>query len=116
MENFDKYSRYLSEALAYNSGTQSLDDVKEKLDSGKYKMWTKSDAVAVTEICKLPNKVYMNIVLGGGNLEQLKQIDLEIEEEAKQSQYNGVMIVGRRGWLRVLPNFKEKAVVYIKEI
>ena len=38
MQNIDKYEKHLNAALAYNAGTQTLEDVKEKLASGKYKM------------------------------------------------------------------------------
>lgn len=78
-------------------------------------MWASQDAVLITQICVMPNKTFLNIVLGGGDLNEVKQLVELVEDEARASNLNGVMIVGRRGWGKVLPNYKDVATLHMKE-
>lgn len=113
--DFERLKPHIMAALEYNAGTVSLEQVEQFLESGQYKLWPGKDAVAVTEVCETPNKTFMNIVLGGGNLDELREIDKAIEYVARQFGCAGVTIVGRRGWGKVLPNYREYATVYAKE-
>lgn len=111
----EKQKKFLSDALEYNGGTQTLDQVLEGLQSGQFQFWGSDVAAVVTEINRLPNKTFINIVLGGGDLTELKVIENAIAEYARSMRFDGVMLVGRRGWGRVLPGYEEQATIYLKE-
>lgn len=114
-DEFNRLRRHVEAAIADNQGTQTIEDVIRRLHDGSFKMWTTEAAILITEMCKMPNKTFLNIVLGGGDLEQIKQMVNAVEQEAKTSGLNGVMIVGRRGWGKVLPNYKDVATLHMKE-
>ena len=116
MQEFERLKPHFIAAIAYNGGTQTIDQMHQGLYAGKYELWPSANAGAITEICELPNKTYINIVLGGGDLAELQLINQAIEAKARELKLNGVMIVGRRGWKKVLPNFEEIATLLIKEI
>jgi len=115
-EEFNRLKPQIESALYYNAGTQNIEDVEARLEDGRFSLWSSKDSAVVVEITELNNKTYINIALGGGDLEQIKELVSRIEEKAKLLNYDGVMIIGRRGWGKVLPEYKEKATVYIKEI
>jgi len=115
-ELLDRLRPYIEAALAYNANTQTFDQVAESLMSGEYQLWLGEQSLAITEVCELPNKTLTNIVLGAGNLTELRATAQRIAEQAKDRGHGGVMIVGRRGWGRVLDGFVETATVYVKEI
>jgi hypothetical protein len=115
-EEFERLKPQIESALSYNAGTQSLEDVKRKLENGSFTMWSSKDSVLIIESTTLGSKQFVNIVLGGGSLEQIKELVDQVEEKIKGLGFDGVMIIGRRGWGRVLSDYDEKATVFIKEI
>jgi len=115
-EEFERLKPQIESALSYNAGTQSLEDVKRKLEDGSFTMWSSKDSVLIIESTTLGGKQYVVIALGGGNLEQIKELVNQVEDNSKKLGFYGVMIIGRRGWGRVLSDYDEKATVFIKEI
>lgn len=114
-DDFNRLRVHVEAAIAYNGGTQTIEDVIRRLQDGSFKLWPSRDAVLITEICKMPSKTFLNIVLGGGDLEEVKQLVELVEDTAKDAGLNGVMIVGRRGWGKVLPDYKDVATLHMKE-
>ena len=112
----EKQKKYISDALEYNAGTQTLDQVIAGLESGQFQLWSSENAAAITELARFPNKTVVNIALGGGELTEIQQIVRDIEAAAKSSGLTTVSIIGRRGWGRTLPGYREQATVYMKEL
>ena len=89
---------------------------KEDLENGikghSCFLFTKNKSACVC--IKIKNT--LRIALGGGDMEDVKDIVVDIEEFAKSRHFNAVDILGREGWYKVLPGFKKKAVLLRKEI
>jgi Tol biopolymer transport system component len=115
-QEFERLKPQIESALAYNAGTQSLEEVKERLENGSFRLWSSENSVLIIESQTLGGKQYVIVALGGGNLEEIKEMLDQVEKEAKTLGFDGVMIIGRRGWGKVLPSYGEKATVFIKEI
>lgn len=113
--DFERSKPYIEAALQYNCGTQDLADVKRRLDSGEMQLILGKKSAVVTQISAFPNKTFVNIVLAGGDLEELKGIATNIEEASRNAGLDGVVIVGRQGWGRVLEGYKVFATVFMKE-
>lgn len=115
MTEFERCRPYLEAALEYNRGTQTIEDVKAGIESGQFQLIAGRNSAALTEIAKLPQKTYINVILGGGDLEELKDIAKRIEDASRAAGADGVMIIGRRGWGKVLEGYDLYATVYVKE-
>lgn len=115
-QEFKRLKPQIEDALSYNAGTQDLDDVKARLDDGRFSLWSSKDSVLIIESTQVGSKQFVNIVLGGGDLEQIKELVGQVEEKTKGLGFDGIMIIGRRGWGRVLSDYDEKATVFIKEM
>ena len=106
---------YLEEAVQMN-GFLTMDLVKELVKAGHMKLWARANAVAATaEESRVGQKI-LTIVLAGGNLEQLKDIECEIEQYAIANGFVEIYINGRKGWERVLPGYKPHMVILRKEL
>lgn len=101
--------------MRHNLATQSMEDVEKRLKDGTFQMWAAEDAIVITEICRMPSRSFLNISLGGGQLQQVKQLVEKVENYAKEQSFDGVLIIGRRGWLRALDGYKHAATVCVKE-
>ena len=115
-EEFERLKPQIENALSYNAGIQTLEDVRRKLEDGSFKLWSSKDSVLIIESMILGGNKYVVVALGGGDLEQIKKMLNQVEDESKKLGFYGVMIIGRRGWGKVLSNYEEKATVFIKEI
>lgn len=106
---------YLEEAVKMN-GFLTMDIVKELVKAGHMKLWARENAVAATaEESRVGQKI-LTIVLAGGALEQLKDIEREIETYAVAHGFGEIYINGRKGWERVLSGYKTHMVIMRKEL
>jgi hypothetical protein len=94
-------------------GVSDWTDVEQSVISGKRLMWLAWDgktvhAAAVTEL----GDGYCTILAcGGKNLKLFLPLINDLEQFARNEKCTGVRVMGRRGWIRVLKNYKEKAVL-----
>lgn len=88
------------------------EDLEKGIKGHQCFLFTKNKSACVC--IKLKNT--LRIALGGGDMDDVKEIVKEIEDFAKNRHFNAVDILGREGWHRVLPGFKKKAVLLRKEI
>ena len=104
---------YLEEAVQMN-GFLTMDLVKELVKAGHMKLWARANAVAATaEESRVGQKI-LTIVLAGGNLEELKDIESEIERYAIVNGFSEICINGRKGWERALQGYKTHMVIMRK--
>lgn len=57
----------------------------------------------------------LRIGIAGGDLDELKEIETEVHEYARQMGFKYIDIIGRPGWERVLPGYNRVAVLLRKE-
>jgi hypothetical protein len=106
---------YLEEAVRMN-GFLTIDIVKQLVSDGHMKLWARPSAVAATaEEERLGHKI-LTIVLAGGDLEDLKDIEQDIQSYAVAHGFTEIFINGRKGWERVLKGYKPHMVIMRKEL
>lgn len=97
--------------------THSLEDVKEAVDAGRAQLWCGTHSALVTEIIVYPRKKVCRIWMAGGLLWELKDDMLPaVEGWAKSKGCDAVEIIGRKGWQRVLDDYRQPHVRLVKEI
>jgi hypothetical protein len=84
--------------------------------AGDAQFWPFHDSAIVTEIVSYPNRRILRFWLAGGNLKTLLRAEPEIVEWSKQYACKGVEINGRKGWEKVLNNYKPSSITLVKEI
>lgn len=113
--DWDRCKRYIEDALEYAGGSHSIDDVRDFVLAGKAQFHPLPISCIITEIVDYPQKSMCRIWLAGGNLEELMQAEKSIAHWAKSIGCDGMEIVGRKGWSRQLKDYRESAVVLMKD-
>ena len=107
----DKIWKILEPAIK-GIGEVTRDQLEEMLRTGEYKLFTKKESAIITS----HQGEIVRIGIGGGKLENIKEITKRIEKYAKKRKYKYIDILGRKGWERALDGYNKKAVLLRKEI
>ena len=95
--------KYIEAALEPAPGLETIADVAEMLADGKYKLWPGRNAAAISEICTYTRKKVLNVIHGGGDMDELvNEIEPAMCAYAKKQGCDMVMGTGRKGRARVL--------------
>lgn len=114
-EHWRRCRPYIEDALEYASGSHTIDDVAVAIAENKAQFFPLSRSAIVTEIVDYPKKTMCRIWLAGGDLEELTQAEVALSAWAKTQGCDGIEIIGRRGWSRTLKDYRESAVVLMKD-
>jgi hypothetical protein len=96
---------WIEAALDYNGGTHVWADIVAGIESGKMQLWPAPKAALVTEIIKYPRKQVLNVFLGGGDLDQIMDMQPSVMAWAKAQGCEALHMSGRLGWTRTLPKY-----------
>jgi len=108
-----------------NDGRYEPDDVLAEVEEGNAHLWViyneergQADAAITTKIIQYPRKrVCLQQFCGGTNMpEWVKQWEETVTAYAKACDCTSLELVGRRGWLRIVPDVKQAATSLIKDI
>lgn len=94
-------------------GERTTHDVLIQLVTGNAQLWKLDGAWAVTEIVTYPRKRVALLSLCGGAFpfHQARELRDVLYQWARHYHADEIRIVGRRGWLRYLPEFHETTVL-----
>ena len=96
-----KSRKYILEALDRGIDTHTEKDIYYAITRNDAQLWTGKKSACVTEIVTYPKYKMLRFLLGGGDLEELKEMEKPICEWAKSIGCKKSMIMGRKGWSRV---------------
>lgn len=118
LSTIEKARPYLQAALDKMGNEYEFEDIKDQLMSGDKQLWLGKAFAAVTEIILYPRKKVVLVHLAGGDMQELIDTIPELEEFARIVEADGIEIVGRKGWSKILGNhgFSESAVHLYKGV
>lgn len=120
MNIFEAWGRarpYLEKALIEVKGTHSMDDVCLMVGSGHFKLWLWEKSAALTEFVTFPQMKTLNCFIVGGDLEELRQMEIEqLIPYAKANNCSRITGAGRPGWARVQSDWTKGGVYMHKDI
>lgn len=115
-DEFERLAHNVQNALEYANNSHSVLDVYDAVREGKAQFFSIGDSCVITEIVDYPQKSVCRIWLAGGNMDELLEAEKHITALAKSHGCDGMEIIGRRGWQRVLKDYKPSAVVLVKDL
>lgn len=94
-------------------GERTTHDVLVQLVTGNAQLWRVGDCWFVTEIANYPRKRVAVLSLAGGRFprHEVREMRAMLYQWAKHYHADEIRVVGRRGWLRYLPEFHETTVL-----
>jgi hypothetical protein len=117
-EEWERSKPFLVDALGF-TGSHSIDDVLEEVKDGSAVFYPVRDGAAVFRLGDYPQKKVLLIWLYGGEMASNIEGVLEAAEfHAEELECTELMIVGRRGWERVLKphGFVHRGVLLTKDV
>lgn len=116
LDEFERLAHNIENALEYANDSHNALDVLDAVKSGKAQFFSIGDSCVITEIVDYPQKSVCRIWLAGGNMDELLEAEKHIASLAKEHGCDGMEIIGRKGWQRVLKDYKPSAVVLVKDL
>lgn len=115
----DELGRRFIRSLAVAGGTHTADDILSAVDSGKMQVWGQGGTVVVTELIAFPQFNVIQIVTAFGALDDVMALSPAIEQFGRENGASQMRMIGRQGWLKVLPNHgwqQDKRVLFVKDL
>lgn len=115
-------ARWLAPAMALECSDDDITALKRDLDVGAALLWIVWDGEALigavaTKITSVPRRKICNIVAcGGTRVREWIKLVAEIERYARAEGCDAVRLTGRRGWKRILPEYREPWVCLQKDL
>ena len=111
--------RKLQRALDFAGDRYAEGELKDNLENGKKQLWlvTEGDDIKASVVTQVYKTGICQIVLcaGNGMNEWIHHIK-EIEQFGKDNDCTDSEIIGRKGWQKMLPDYKLKAVILRKKL
>ena len=89
----------LAPLLADHAQTHSTQDYLDGLKNGRFQLWSTVDAVIVTEIITYPQTKSVRLCLAAGKLDEIKILEADICNWARQEGCTLSEGGGRKGWV-----------------
>lgn len=119
VSNKDKVLHYLNKVLV-KATEVTVESVLTNIQKGNSQLWLVTDkdvvGIVVTNLVTYPTTKRLLIHLcGGDGVKDWVHVINEIEEWSKSKGLDGIEIQGRKGWLKLLPDYSCDRVLMIKE-
>lgn len=116
-EEFDRTWPWLEKAMEHYGKTHSKEQLWAEIYAGKAQLWPMENAVNLTRVDTHPTGLREAFAwLAGGKLEDIAAWEPHMCEWAKGLGCHRAAIVGRRGWLRALPGYRELVTTFAKDL
>jgi hypothetical protein len=121
-------SRMLKRAVDHSGGRYDLSDIKNQLDSNAQNLWIlyRGDDEMIMAMTTMfvyyPRKKFLNVTFCGSadsDMAALRYKNIfvpKIHDWASQHECEGVEVVGRKGWSKILKSFGYKTTYYTLEV
>ena len=117
LDEFKKRRHLIKDALEYADNSHTPEDVLSAIEKKRAQLWPLPNSVIVTEIVSYPAGRSIRFWLAAGNMDELLAAEPFIAKWGKENYgRKKVEIIGRKGWIKKLKDYKHKAVLLSKEI
>ena len=120
---WDKVCPLLGKVTEHNEGQFEPDDYIEPLANGMMQLWIATEdkelhSIMVTKIIAYPNKKVLRVIaIAGSEFKELhERFNDMIESFAIRQECSSMELWGRKGWKKLLPDWKDSYTVFTKEL
>ena len=112
------YRFLIESALEYAGGTHDYSDIVHGVENMAMFFWPAEKSCLVTEIVQYPKKRALHVFLAAGDLTEIKDMELSLQEFAKSLKCDAISLTGRNGWKRALNSmgYTPAHITMVKEL
>lgn len=93
---------FIQPALDHGGNTHDYVHIVDGIIAGRLHLWPSENSAMITEFHDFPNKRYLHVFLAGGDLDEIKAMNPDLEDFAKKCGCAGISLNGRPGWVKAL--------------
>jgi hypothetical protein len=122
IDEWESVKPLIEEALEYNDGEYTSSDIKKMVEDGDMQLWLfhKEDGLAgcgVTQLIDFPLKrICLIVLLAGRDFSEWERYIGVVENWAVSNGCSSIELRGRKGWERVLKDWKKINIVMRKDL
>ena len=120
---WDQVCPLLDRVTEHNEGQFEPDDYIEPLANGMMQLWIATEdkelhSIMVTKIVAYPSKKVLRVIaIAGSEFKELhERFNDMIESFAIRQECSSMELWGRKGWKKLLPDWKDSYTVFTKEL
>ena len=119
---WDKVEPILARVVSRSEGELETEDILDLVTEGRMQLWIVADdkeiiAALVTQIITYPQKKVLRLVsLAGEDFNKFKHFLDMVQSFAIRKGCTALELWGRKGWKKLLPEWKSEYIVYTKDI
>ena len=119
---WDKVEPILARVVSRSEGELETEDILDLVTEGRMQLWIVAEnkeiiAALVTQIITYPQKKVLRLVsLAGEDFNKFKHFLDMVQSFAIQKDCIALELWGRKGWKKLLPEWKSEYIVYNKDI
>lgn len=99
---WERCAKWIEPSLAYANGCYDMASLWEAVVLGKMQLWPGERSAMLSEIVRFPLKTGCTVAFAGGDMEELKRMQVIVEDWARSKGCDFISVHGRRGWVRAL--------------
>lgn len=109
---------WIKAAIDKGLGLETIEDVERFIANCRYQFWPGASSAAITEIVQFPRAKVLIVRMGGGDLNELVEIEKTLCRFARANGCTTIMGEGREGWQRVCEKmgYRFASVCMLKDI
>ena len=119
---WDQVEPLLARVTPHTEGELETDDYIEPLNNGEMQLWIASEdskvhSAMITQIVPYPQKKVLRIIsLAGSEFSRVYQHLDMVESFALRTGCTALEMWGRKGWKKLLPEWKDSYIVFTKDL
>ena len=112
----------LARVTSHTEGELEPDDFIEPLTHGEMQLWIAIEdkeiiAALITQVIPYPQKKVLRLIsLAGEDFSKFKDFISMVESFAIRSECSSLEMWGRKGWKKLLPDWRDSYIVFTKDI
>jgi hypothetical protein len=115
---WERCAPFIDRAVERADGAFDLEYVKTKVFTNQAQLWPGQNSAVVTRLETHPSGLLTCLLwlAGGDDLSELKALEKAISAWAKAMGCERMEIIGRRGWLKALDDYREGSTVLVRNL
>ena len=119
---WDQVEHLLARVTTHTEGELEADDYIEPLNEGEMQLWIASEdnkvhSAMITQIVPYPQKKVLRIIsLAGSEFAKIYAYLDMVESFALRTDCTALEMWGRKGWKKLLPEWKDSYIVFTKDL